>query len=297
MLIKYNILSKMSSIYDLKIFIQSNPKQELAAKVSSFSFKKYGFKNVEILRLNNVIELKNNLNNTYFRGGKKIVYNLNDLQSFTLLRFLPPKIHDDFCLIIDPDVFVVKDPAHILKNYLNKQKKKLLCTQMGNKFKSEVCMINCKNFDLWDFDKIVQDLFNKKIDYQNIINFNFIDQAEIGILDESLNSLDAINDKTFLLHTTNRLTQPWKEGLDIDFKVHISKINYIKNFINKIMGRQYNSKIFEKKYKLHPNQNVLNFVEHTFKEAYVQKFITEDEIKLAIQNKHLSSKFIKRLNL
>ena len=75
MLIKYNILSKMSSIYDLKIFIQSNPKQELAAKVSSFSFKKYGFKNVEILRLNNVIELKNNLNNTYFRGGKKIVYN------------------------------------------------------------------------------------------------------------------------------------------------------------------------------------------------------------------------------
>ena len=63
------------------------------------------------------------------------------------------------------------------------------------------------------------------------------------------------------------------------------------------MGRQYNSKIFEKKYKLHPNQNVLNFVEHTFKEAYVQKFITEDEIKLAIQNKHLSSKFIERLNL
>ena len=73
MIIKYNILSKMSSIYDLKIFIQSNQKQELAAKVSSFSFKKHGFKNVEILRLNNVIELKNNSDKTYFRGGKKIV--------------------------------------------------------------------------------------------------------------------------------------------------------------------------------------------------------------------------------
>ena len=84
-IIKYNILSKMSSIYDLKIFIQSNPKQELAAKVSSFI--KHGYKNVEILKLNSVKELKNNFNKTFFRGGKKIVYDLDDLQSFTLLRF------------------------------------------------------------------------------------------------------------------------------------------------------------------------------------------------------------------
>ena len=287
----------MSSIYDLKIFIQSNQKQELAAKVSSFSFKKHGFKNVEILRLNNVIELKNNFNKTYFRGGKKIVYDLNDLQSFTLLRFLPPKLHDDFCMIIDPDVFVVKDPANILENYINEQRKKLLCTQVGNRFKSEVCIINCKNFNLWDFDKIIDDLFNEKIDYQDIINFDFIDKSEIGILDRSLNSLDTIDDKTFLLHTTNRITQPWKEGLDVDFKIHVSKINYIKNFVSKLLGRKHNSKIFEKKYRTHPNQNVLNFVENTFKEAYSQKFITKEEINSALNKKYLSSKFIERLNL
>ena len=51
MLIKYKILSKMRTIYDLKIFIQSNPQQELAAKVSSFSFHKFGFKNIEIIKL------------------------------------------------------------------------------------------------------------------------------------------------------------------------------------------------------------------------------------------------------
>ncbi len=287
----------MSSIYDLKIFIQSNPKQELAAKVSSFSFIKHGYKNVEILKLNSVKELKNNFNKTFFRGGKKIVYDLDDLQSFTLLRFLPPKLYDDFCLIIDPDVFAVKDPANILESYLNKQEKKLLCTKIGDKFKSEVCLINCKNFDLWNFDKIIHDLFNKIIDYQDIINFDFIDKTEIGVLDQGLNSLDTISDSTFLLHTTNRITQPWKEGLDVDFKVYVSKIDYAKNFINKILGRKHNSKIFEKKYKLHPDQSVLKFVEQTFKEAFIQKYITKEEVALAISKKYLSNRFVENLNL
>ena len=62
----------MSSIYDLKIFIQSNPKQELAAKVSSFSFIKHGYKNVEILKLNSVKELKNNFNKTFFVVERKL---------------------------------------------------------------------------------------------------------------------------------------------------------------------------------------------------------------------------------
>ena len=118
-----------------------------------------------------------------------------------------------------------------------------------------------------------------------------------AVLDQNLNSLDTINDKTFLLHTTNRITQPWKEGLDVDFKIHISKINYIKNLLSKLMGRKYNSKIFEKRYKIHPNQNVLDFVKNIFKEAYYEKFITDEEIKLAINKKYLSGKFIERLNL
>jgi len=109
----------MSSIYDLKIFIQSNPQQELAAKVSSFSFNKYGFKNIEIIKLKDVHQLNINFNKEYLRGGKKIFYDEKDLQSFTLLRFLPPKIYNDFCLIIDPDVFAVKNPARVLENYLN----------------------------------------------------------------------------------------------------------------------------------------------------------------------------------
>ena len=45
---------------NIKIFIQTNPQQELAAKVSKYSFNKFGFNNVELLKLNNVELLKNN---------------------------------------------------------------------------------------------------------------------------------------------------------------------------------------------------------------------------------------------
>jgi len=287
----------MSSIYDLKIFIQSNPQQELAAKVSSFSFNKYGFKNIEIIKLKDVHQLNINFNKEYLRGGKKIFYDEKDLQSFTLLRFLPPKIYNDFCLIIDPDVFAVKNPARVLENYLNNQKYKLLCTEKNNSFKSEVCIINCKDFNLWNFDKLIYDLFDKRVDYQELINFNFLDKEKIGKLDNCLNVCDNIDENTIFLHTTNRLTQPWKEGLEVDFKVHVSKINYMKNFVKKMIGKKHNSKIFEKKYKQHPNQNVLKFVENEFKNAYAKNFITENDIKFSIQNKFISNKFVEKLNL
>ena len=43
---------------NIKIFIQTNPQQELAAKVSKYSFNKFGFNNIELLKLNNVEILK-----------------------------------------------------------------------------------------------------------------------------------------------------------------------------------------------------------------------------------------------
>ena len=287
----------MRTIYDLKIFIQSNPQQELAAKVSSFSFHKFGFKNIEIIKLKDVNELNDKFNKGYLRGGKKIIYDEKDLQSFTLLRFLPPKIYNDYCLIIDPDVFAVKDPADILENYISLKNFKLFCTKKNDNFKSEVCLLNCKSFNLWDFDQIITDLFNNKIDYQKLINFSFIDQEKIGKLDHCLNVWDNINEKTTLLHTTNRLTQPWKEGLDIDFKIYVSKMNYFKNLTKKILRQKHNDKIFEKKYKPHPNSNVVSFVEKIFKEAYSNNFITVNDIQFSIENKFISNKFIEIIKL
>ena len=212
MLIKYNILSKMSSISNLKIYIQSNPQQELAAKVSSYSFSKYGFKNVEILKLHEIDSLKDKFGKKYLRNGSMVKYDANDLQSFTLLRFIPPKIYNDFCLLIDPDVFVVKDPIPELLKYTSNNNFKMFCTNKDGKIKSEVCLLNCKEFNLWNFDELIEEMFLGKVDYQDIINFNFLSADKIGNLNENFNVWDKLNDSTIFLHTTNQLTQPWKQA-------------------------------------------------------------------------------------
>ena len=54
----------------------------------------------------------------------------NDLQSFTLLRFLAPELEEnkELILVIDPDIFAIKDPIEIL-NYHN-ENSDISCTFM-----------------------------------------------------------------------------------------------------------------------------------------------------------------------
>ena len=283
----------MNSIYNLKIFIQSNPNQELAAKVSAYSFSKYGFNNITIMKLKENQVLNKYFYSEFFRGGSKKIYDPNDLQSFTFLRFYHPEICNEFCLIIDPDVFAVKDPADEISKYIKENGKfKIFCTKKNDKIRSEVSLVNCKNFNLWDFNKLTHDIFNYSMDYNTVINYNFVNQESIGIMSNQLNEFDEINENTILLHTTNRITQPWKESLPVDFKINTSKKNYLKNFIKKTFGLNYNKNLFYKNYIKHKNENVINFVGNLFSEAYNSNFIDLSEIKVSIKNSYLSKRFI-----
>jgi len=285
----------MKNIYDLKIFIQSNPNQELAAKVSAYSFSKFGFKNITIMKLNENHLLSKQFYRKFLRGGSKKIYDPNDLQSFTLLRFYPPQICDEFCLVIDPDVFAVKDPAEEISKYIKEYGElKIFCTKKKNIIRSEISLINCENFNLWDFNKLIHDIFDCSMDYNKLINYNFLDQESIGIMSNQLNEFDQINENTILLHTTNRITQPWKEGLPVDFKIDTSKKNYLKNLIKKILGLNYNKNLFYKNYIKHQDENVLNFVGNLFYEAYNSNFIDLSEIKYSINMSYLSKKFVER---
>ena len=50
---------------------------------------------------------------------------------------------------------------------------KLYCTKKNNRIKSEVMLINTENFNHWNFEKIIDDLFSFKIDYSELINLEF----------------------------------------------------------------------------------------------------------------------------
>ena len=152
--------------------------------------------------------------------------------------------------------------------------------------------MNCAQIK-WNFKKILSDLFSFKIDYKNLMDLTFDKSLKIKELSKCYNSHDIINPDTILLHTTNRITQPWKEGLNIDFERHISRKYKFKQYIKKIIGLKYNKKIFEDTYQRHPEEDVID----KFKELFYfakNNFINEGDINISIKNNFFSKKFLEK---
>ena len=227
----------------------------------------------------------------YKRSGV-VKYFKDDLQSFTLLRFLAPQ-QDDYngkLLVIDPDVFALKKVDNIF-NLLSDQED-LACTYIGDKARTEVMLINAQKVK-WEFQNIIKKVFNLELDYTDLMNLSFDKNLKIKKLDNSFNSLDVIKDETVLLHTTNRITQPWKEGLKVDFEIHKSKYYIIKQLVKKWVGKNYDKKVTNLRYFRHPNEQIIKTIKFFFNFAKKNSIITESDINDAVRNLEISKTFLK----
>lgn len=274
----------------MKVFIQTNKHQFLASKVSAYSFQRFGLE-VELMDVEKNDFLKKFINKKYLRN-KKIKLYKNDLQSFTLLRFLGPKLNNfkDRILVIDPDIFALKDPRILEREIDNDHD--IYCTFYNNSPRSEMMLINAERV-LWNFNDIIKRLFDHKIDYQNLMNLSFDKALKIKKIENKFNSHDYVDKETILLHTTNRLTQPWKEGLKIDFENHnYTYTLYLKNFLKKFLNKNYDKNLFVKNYQKHPNNDVTNTIKKLFQEAKKENFISEEDINFALKNNFISKNII-----
>ena len=276
----------------MKIYIQTNNQQRLAAKIAKASFIERGFNknNIFFLDLEENKFLKSYLNSSYIRNGIITKYK-NDLQSFTLLRFFAPEMnkYKDKILVIDPDVFACKNPESIFNNLHDEDE--ICCTFYNNFPRSEVMLINA-NKVRWDFKQIIRSLFDQKIDYKDLMNLTFDKNIKIKKIKNIYNSHDSINSNTVLLHTTNRITQPWKEGLKIDFEKQFSCKKKIYNSLKKILKMSHNEEVLSKFYIKHPDKKIIITIKNFYDFAVKNKIIKSDEVKSAIKNKYFSEKFI-----
>ena len=157
----------------MKILIQRNNKQKLASKIAAASFIKQGIPANDILFLefeNNAL-LNSKIGKKYLREGKIKIFK-NDLQSFTLLRFYGPEFvhYKEKILIIDPDVFAIKNPKNI--SYFLDDNNSLACTFINHEPRSEVMLVNAEKVK-WKFNEIIGKLFNLEIDYKDLMNLSF----------------------------------------------------------------------------------------------------------------------------
>jgi hypothetical protein len=208
------------------VFIHANRKQRLGALVSAHSLK--GRANapdavdLQILWAEEHPFIAARDGQLYLRGGRKVFWVEDDLQSFTPLRFEVPRRmgYAGRAVVIDPDVFAVGDVCELLGRDMAGHAvlaKSLPATgRRPLRWASSVMLLDCARLPHWRCEEDFGRLFAFERDYLDWLGLAFEPPGTIGELETEWNHFDTLDATTKLLHNTRRRTQPWKTGLPVD---------------------------------------------------------------------------------
>lgn len=282
----------------MKIYIHTNEKQFLGAKLAKFSIERFLTPNddvtVDYINVDKLDIFKDFVGKKYLRKGNEITYEKDDLQSFTLSRFMPPELsnYSGKAMVIDPDIFTVKPTEELLN--LDLQGKAIACCPKHSAHDTSMMIMDCEKLKHWDMKKILSNLENKSLDYKDLITLRIENQESILDLPRKWNNLDELNNDTNMIHMTGRLTQPWKTGLKIDFKYEKMKpyFGFIpREPIVKLRGK------LDTHYKEHPDKEIIKFFFDLASEAYKAGAVTDEDIDKAIETKDIRPDFREQLSL
>ena len=287
-----------------KIFIHTNDKQYLGAKLCEFAFKIRSkhpeLFDVEILRLEETKNLFNKEGCQYIRKGSSATWHNKDLQSFSPLRMAIPQLMNfkGKALVTDPDVFAVTDVWDLLNRDM--EGKSIICRNVSDGYRgnghsfyaTSVMLLDCEKLTHWKFDQQVEDLFNKKFDYGDWIALKKENPQTIGSLEEEWNQFDTLTPKTKLLHTTERSTQPWRTGLPVDYDTTTKKNSKNTSKLRRVLIRLGFKK--KDKYLPHPDPHqevfILKLIQEALDSNFIDKKFLENEIKKSNLRKDIFSK-------
>jgi hypothetical protein len=278
----------------LCVFIHTNPKQWLGALVSQYSLKRNSAHadsfDVRIIHTDDHPFLHVREGQRYLRDGLKRVWLMNDTQSFTPLRFMPPKLmnYSGRAVIMDPDVFAVGDIYELLSRDM--QGKSIMCrSKRGAKaFASSVMLLDCSQLRSWDCEAEFNELFEFKRDYMDWIFLKCEPRDTIGLFEEEWNDFDRLTERTKLLHNTKRLTQPWKTGLRIDYTPALKTsrfrpLGWLRRSREMIFGRYG----MLGRYKPHPDPKQERYFFGLLRECLEKGILSEDILREEMKHENI----------
>jgi len=286
-----------------KAFIQSNNKQLIGAELAKYSLISNSQHpadfDVEIMLVEKLPQMLKYEGQAYFKGKNSDKWTVNDLQSFTMTRFLPASLMNfqGKALVIDPDVFATPG-TDIMELFEKDMKGKaiLACSADNNKFKSSVMLLDCEKLRAWSWDKDLEDVFSGKKDYRAWMNLQLEPNGSVGVLEDEWNHCDTLTDKTKLIHYTRRVTQPWKTGLKVDFKYDIpTRYWYLpKVFLRWLKKIQGGNNIYHARYQQNPSIKQEDFFFNLLKKALEQGALQESFIRQCVRDKHVRPDILKK---
>ena len=217
-----------------RVFIHTNEKQWVGALLSQYSLRRNSVHasefDVSILHVKDFPFLAAREGQAYLRGGTERVWRMDDLQSFTPLRFMPPALmgYEGRAIVIDPDIFAVGDIWDLLTRDM--QGKAVMGRPRANKGNAQeskkkqkdtvatsVMLLDCARLRHWRCEERFGELFAFERDYKRWISLLDEPRENVGLFEREWNDFDRLTPETKLLHNTKRRTQPWKTGLPVDY--------------------------------------------------------------------------------
>jgi len=282
----------------LGVFIHTNPKQYLGALVSAHSMRRHSAHPDRLdIRILNTVDfpfLAAREGQTYRVGGEPRQWRMDDLQSFTPLRFMPPEAMgwSGRAVLVDPDIFAVGDIHELLTRDM--QGRAIVCRRRPAKgdqpggYATSCMLLDCAKLSHWhcreDFDR----LFTEGVDYIDWIELKREDPATIGLFEPEWNDFDRLTERTRLLHNTKRRTQPWKTGLPVDF----TEAERFRLFPPKGWGRRARRTLLGEAavrgtFQPHPDPAQERFFFGLLKDALAQGVVSEALLREEMRRDHL----------
>jgi len=169
------------------VFIHTNHKQYIGAIVSMHSMRRnsanpdaFDVKLIEYEAHKDFF--KKYEGRSYSRDGDSRVWDPEDLQSFTPLRFMPPELmgYEGRAVVVDPDVFAVGDVWELFSRDL--EGGAIGCRQRGTPphYASSVMLLECSKLKHWKLEKDFDALFTGQREYKKWMNLGYEDPATIS---------------------------------------------------------------------------------------------------------------------
>jgi len=283
---------------DYCVFIQANEKQMLGAIVAEYALRRNSRNNdkfdVRIMDYDDIPVFRQQEGQPFLRGGGKRIWVRDDLQSFSPSRFLPPQLmgYKGRALVIDPDVFALADVWELLSRDM--EGNAIMCRpKSGNKGKrgclaTSVMLLDCARLTHWKFEEQFNALFDFERDYMKWICLKYEAPDTIGLFENEWNDFDHLTERTKMLHTTKRKTQPWKTGLPVDFRpADVFQLFPPRHWVRRARRALFGDYGLLGNYAEHPDPNQVNLFFGLVRECLDKGVLTEERLRNEMARNHL----------